>query len=600
MLTVAEDRAGDAVEAVEVPKEARRRRRVTRFDLITIGLYLLGACYVTIRMWGYLHDPTRYLPDKMLAEWFVSHGANAVTELDNPLFSEHINAPDGVNMMGNTPLLGMTIPATPLTLLFGARHTMVILVIIGLAGTAAAWYWVLSRHFVSSKMAAAVAGAFAGFSPGMISHAPWHPNLVAQFLIPFIIWRVIKLREEGRWLRNGIVLALLVVYQCFLNEELLFLTALGIALFLLVYLPFRRDELRAQWRPFLAGLGVTAGVSLVLLAYPLWLQFLGPQSYHGLPPGLPKLKLDMLSYTTYPAHSISQRLTPSGIASAADPEGNAFLGWSLVAVSLLIVGWLWRSPAVRGLAVVGVTAALMSFGAYPSLGGRTPDVPGPWLPFTKLPLFRDVIATRLGLVVFPVIVFLLAIATDRILTIAREQPATRRPLRLAWAGVLLAALLPLFPFPVPTIYRPPVPAFIADGTYHNYMRPGETLMAVPLTQFWHIDAMVWQASRRHDFRITGGYFIAPQNGVDGAPADPTFTSPERPTTRLIYAAATSPPAVTDADRQQARADLRHWRVAVVVLQPEYAQTYRSTLEALFGPATPIGGVLIWDTTALIR
>jgi hypothetical protein len=244
-----------------------------------------------------------------------------------------------------------------------------------------------------------------------------------------------------------------------------------------------------------------------------------------------------------------------------------------------------------------VTAALLSFGAYPSMGGRSPEVPGPWLPFTKLPLFRDVVAVRIGLVVFPVIAFLLAIATDRILAIAREQQAVRGPLRVAWAGVLFAALLPLCPVPVPTVYRPPVPAFIADGTYRDYLRPGESLMAVPLTDFWHIDAMVWQSSHDHDFRIAGGYFISPLGGVDGAPADPTFTSPERATTRLIKAAVS---VVTDADRQQAGADLRYWRVAVVVLQPEYSDIYRPTLEALFGPGTPNGGLLIWDTTALIR
>jgi hypothetical protein len=84
----------------------------------------------------------------------------------------------------------------------------------------------------------------------MISHVNGHPDLVNQFLIPFIIWRAISLRTA----RDGVVLGLLVTWQAFLNEELLLEAGLAIVIFVLVYALFRPAEVRARVRPFLAGL----------------------------------------------------------------------------------------------------------------------------------------------------------------------------------------------------------------------------------------------------------------------------------------------------------------------------------------------------------
>jgi hypothetical protein len=59
-----------------------------------------------------------------------------------------MNAPNGVNLMANTGLLGLTVPLVPVTLLFGPVVTFTIMLTGGLAATAWAWYHVLSRHIV--------------------------------------------------------------------------------------------------------------------------------------------------------------------------------------------------------------------------------------------------------------------------------------------------------------------------------------------------------------------------------------------------------------------------------------------------------------------
>ena len=122
-----------------------------------------------------------------------------------------------------------------ITLLLGTGIAYALLVMWALAGTAVAWYYVLSRHVVTSRPAALLGGLFAGFAPAMVSQVNGHPNIAAQFLVPFLVWRSFKLREPGRAVRNGVLLGLLVVWQAFLNEEILLMTALCIGLFVGCY-----------------------------------------------------------------------------------------------------------------------------------------------------------------------------------------------------------------------------------------------------------------------------------------------------------------------------------------------------------------------------
>ena len=138
----------------------------------------------------------------------------------------------------------------------------------------------------------------------MVSQANGHPNIVAQFLVPVIIWRTLKLREEDRWLRNGLLLALPIVWQAFINLEILFMTAVGLFVFVVVMAALSPDA-RRTWRPFLAGLAVAGGVSLVVLAYPIWYHFRGPQSYLGLPDNVRNFGTDVAAYPAFARQSLA-------------------------------------------------------------------------------------------------------------------------------------------------------------------------------------------------------------------------------------------------------------------------------------------------------
>ncbi|GAA2623321.1 glycosyl transferase [Dactylosporangium fulvum] len=539
-----------------------------------MGSYVLGAALLCIRLLANPGDRVPYTPgDRILAEYFLRFAARVVVHGDNPFFINELNAPVGVNAMANTTMLGLGVPMAPVTLLFGPGISFDVLVVLTVAGTAAAWYWLLSRHVVPGHPAAAwVGGLIGGFAPSVANHATFHPNLTAQFLVPVIVWRLLKLREEGRWLRNGLILAALVVWQAFINEETLFITALAAGLFVLLYEPL------TGWRPMLAGLGVSAVAALVVLAYPLWWQFAGPAAYHGGEPQMTRFRTDLLGLTSFSRTSVATRISEYEPAPGFSAEQHGHLGWPLVIAVTAVVIWLWRERLVRALAITGVVFAVLSFGPEPALRGREIGIPGPYALLNRLPLFDTLLPTRLGEVLTWAVAPLAAIGLSRL--------AAPRVLSI---GLVAAILVPAAPTPIRVIERPPVPTFITSGEWRSYVGPDQSVLVVPLATFDHFQPMQWSAATGLDMRLSHGYFLGPAGGVDGNHA--VVGPPRRPTDNVI----THGGPVTDADRARARADFAYWRTAII-LAPEgdAAASTRATIDALVGPGRQIGGLWLWD------
>ena len=344
-------------------------------DYAAVAVYLALACWVTSGLWRDVNALALVNggSDVHFFEWALVHATRIFTHGENPLFSPQLNAPDGVNMMANTGLLGLTVPLVPVTLLFGPAVAFTLILTGGLTATAWAWYHVLSRHIVGRRSAAFVGGLFAGFAPGLVNHTSGHPDLVCQFLIPFIIWRAISMRG----VRDGVVLGLLVTWQAFLNEELLFQTGLAVAVFVTAYAVFRPAQVRARAGPFLAGLGPALLTAGALLAYPLWFQFFGPQSYRALPQTVLGYGTDLRAFAAFAQLSLV-RHGASHSSYGAPPEENTFFGAPLLIATGLIVVWLWRRRvAVRALTAVALVFFLLSLGQRVMVGGRVVFGPRP-------------------------------------------------------------------------------------------------------------------------------------------------------------------------------------------------------------------------------
>jgi hypothetical protein len=571
-----------------------------RSDVLVLSAYMLGALWVTVKLWvapGQRTVGRSGTNDQIFFEWVLSHARWAVTNLENPLFTDRLNFPDGVNLMANTSVLGIGIPLVPVTAAFGPGVSYALMLTLGFALTSAAWYWLLSRHVVRSRFAAFVGGAFCGFAPGMVSQGIGHPNFVAQFLLPIIVWRVLKLREPGRAVRNGVILGLLVTYQVFINEEMLFFTAIACGVFLLTYAARNRAEVRPYVRPFLKGLGVAAALAFVLLAYPLWFQFFGPQHYHGIPYGASYYSPSIDAFVGYSTESLAGKSSAAARLSPNASEESSYFGWILLLLCGFVVWWQRRLPIVVPLAVTAAVFGLLSLGPELLVKSRPTGIPLPMALLSHLPIFNMVVPARLALPVIPIIGILVAIGIERVRNLLATNPPGTSVLRPLWYGLLAGAFIPIASTPIAAVPTPAVPEFIASGMWRDYVRPGRTLVTVPPSAYEYMTPMYWSAQCTQCFPLPRGYFVGPDYTGDTGRVGALPSGTASLLHEVAYSAIVPP--IGPEERRQAEYDIARWRADVIVLAPQRHQySLQVTMEGLLGPGRMVGGVMIWDVSHL--
>src|SRR4051794_17172404 len=119
-------------------------------DVAVAAGSLLAAVVLLHQQWADpAHHALGYNPgDQALQEWYLAHGAHLLTTGHGGIFFTHLfDVPDGVNLAANPSLILPSLLLAPVTLLFGAPVASLVLLTLGLAGTATGWYLLLSRRF---------------------------------------------------------------------------------------------------------------------------------------------------------------------------------------------------------------------------------------------------------------------------------------------------------------------------------------------------------------------------------------------------------------------------------------------------------------------
>ncbi|MFD1366964.1 DUF2079 domain-containing protein [Actinoplanes sichuanensis] len=604
--------AASADPPVEPP--ALSRARPWRVHL-TVAMLALGlAVYVTNGLWRapYQNGLSDNIGDQAFFEWLLGYGVYTLGHGSDPFFTDLLNVPWGVNLAANTSISVYTILFAPLTYLAGPQVSYVTILTLNLAGSAFAWYLFLNRWLVRSPLAAGLGGIFCGFAPGFISHANGHLNWTAGWVAPVVVWQVLRLRQPGRWFRNGLVLGLMLAAFFTIAAEGLFYTALASGIFILTWATAKavRTEVKAAFTTVLRALGVTAVVAGALLAYPLYMHFAGPQTFSGTGFNQRYFAEDAAAYLSFPSRSLAAIF---GLGSDLAPnrtEETSFFGVPLVLLILVSLVLVWRRSnpgrraTLRAIMLVGFLFLVLSLG--PRLNWMDAELPVP-LPYSllaHLPLFDAALPLRLALVVAVVFGVVLALVTQELLE-RRFSPTVQTGLTAA----IVAALLPILPLPVRHQQRAPEPDFIANGTWQRYVSDNGVISALPFALNVTADGQRWQAYTMArggpQFRIPGGYFLGPmthteegrkQIGRIGAPNLPTdwlFTR------AALYGYVTE---LSDGDRAQARADFKYWGVEAVFLPEQITGSDHMTLfrnavlvtaTDLLGEPERVDDVLVW-------
>ena len=567
------------------PLPLRRSDLLAPVAYLLLGLWVLSGLVADVGT-GYLSQGVQ---DQQAFEWYFGATAHNLATLSNPLFSDLQNFPTGVNLMANATVLGLGLPLAPLTLLAGPSVTFLVVELLGLALTASAWYWLFRRRLAVHPLAAAIGAGFVGFAPGMVSHANGHPNFIAQFLVPVIVDRVLRISESRRPVREGVVLGLLVAWQLLIGEEVLLLTAVGLAVGGGVLVAHGWGDPSRLVRGLTAG----AGICLAVVALPLWWQFAGPQSYTSI--WHPPAGNDLAQLWGRASRSVGADPWAAAALSMNRTEENSFFGIPLLLTAAAVVVLLWRRPLVRALGAVVVAGCWLSLGEEVTLNGRATGIPGPWVLFEQVPVLENVLPTRFALVAVPALGALLAIGTEE-LRRAASRYAGHAGAGLAVAGVAAGlVLLPVVPTPLVVDTRAPMPAFFTDGTWRDWVDEGGSVLAAPPPNVSDMRALEWQAQARWGFPVVAGYFVGP--GPEPERTGQYGATPTGLTQWLAGIAEAGEPATADdAKVAEFTENLRQGRVDAIVLpdaRPE-APALLASLTSAFGAPEHLGGVYVWD------
>jgi hypothetical protein len=189
---------------------------------------------------------------------------------------------------------------------------------------------------------------------------------------------------------------------------------------------------------------------------------------------------------------------------------------------------------------------------------------------------------------------LLALAIDRF-----QLPRYR----IVWLAVVVASLLPIAPTPLETSapHVPRTPVFFTSGAWRGVVPDNGVVLTTPPGWVPYLTAMSWQVDTNLEFRIVGGYYLAP------VPGDPTrranFGPAYPPTMRLLWYVGEGggDALISDEHRRLAAEDLRAYQVTTMVLPVDHprAERVRSVVDLLVGPGKRIDDVWVWDVREFV-
>jgi hypothetical protein len=533
--------------------------------------------------------------DQVLMEWMLALGPRLFTG-DLDLVTHLLNAPDGVNLMGNTSILVLGALLAPVTATAGASVSFALAAFLNLAGTAVAFYLLFARGLRMHPAGAALGAALCAYGPGTVSQNNSHLHMTAQALLPAIVWCVLRLtrttlHEPRRIVATGALLGVLVTVQVFVGEEPLFLTAITLAVFCVAYAVADPARAKAAAGPLGAGLAVGGVLSAIALAYPLWLQFAGPQHLPNGPFSQAYFGSDLAGFWSFSPLSLAGSAGAAKLASGA-AEYNTFLGWPLLIAVAAAVGWLRRRPGVVAAAVTGVILATLSLGTQLIVDAERTDHEPPMSWFTGVPILDSALPTRFALPLLPLFGYILGLAVEKALR------CDQRTLRRLVPAAIVLALLPIAPKPLPTIDRAPVPVFFTSGHWRRCVPPGGTLVPVPLPTPGNPDKMRWAAAADDAFALPEGFFIGPY-AAGGKASVGTFSQSTSQLFNEVDKTGTVP-EITARQQADTGDDIRFWRASCFVLayrEQTNAAQLRATVDALLGrPGEVVDDVVVWKVT----
>jgi hypothetical protein len=511
-------------------------------------------------------DPAAYM-------WALSWWPHALAHGLNPFVTHYLWSPTGVNVAQGAMIPTAALVMAPVTELVGpiASYNALSIASPMLAALTA---YLLCRRIAGRELPAVVGGYLFGFGAYEFAQLTGHLNLTLVFLIPVMVHLALRRLDREITRRAYVIwMAVLFVLQAGLSTELL-ADALGLGLVAVVAARFLVSKSRRSLIDGLLAETLGGGLIALVLASP----FIYYALFSGaFPTGAANLSdaygLDLLNplfptYSTWLGHHdfLSLGLTYEGQNVS---EADGYLGIPIVLAFILWAVGARRTLLARMVVIVAAVSVVAALGSHLHVAGQqTMALPFNW--FRDLPIFDNIVPSRI--VLFTALMVSIGIASWL------SMPTGRSIGR--WLLVVAGAVA-IFPNLLVGLYgTPPVnPRFFSTAMYRRYLKPGETILALP---FGERDvSMLWQAE-------TGFYFYMPEGYVSGVVPSPFNIQPT--TGALILNVPPSAPAF--------EAFVEEHYVSHVVVDTTNAGPWPAFLSQIGLHGHQVGGVLLYAVPSL--
>jgi hypothetical protein len=515
-------------------------------------------------------DPSLWIWDLEWVPFALGHHLN-------PLVTNYLHYPGGMNLMWNGSIVFPALVLVPITDLAGPIVSYNVIAVLGVS--LSAWCASLAvRRYAAGWLPAAVGGLVYGFSPFMTSQILGHAQLFIAIFPPLLLIFadeiLVRQRRSARLM--GSLLGVAAAAQLLTGEELLAMTAVMAILPVATLAFVHRARVRVHLGYAARAAAWAAGIFLLLGGYPLWVQFLGPQTVHGALQGID-------TYVASPASFVE----PSRLQLISGPalvlDSSVYVGVPLLLLTVVIVAWLRRRTAVVVSAVTLVAAMVFSLGGRLYIHGVASGVLLPWDVANHLPVVDNILPVRLMAFGYLALAVLIAVFLH----------AMRRRGRwweVAGLTAAAAALLPLIPALPVAHGQYTVPSFFTDGSIRRLPTGGSVLV----TPYDGQAPEVWQALSGMAFRTQVGVVYTP--GTGGHMEGPELDALGQELDELDSLVQRAPRSLSASQRATYLSDLEAHDVTSVVLGPSGGedQVARFFTLLLGAPGVSTGGVIVWS------
>jgi len=399
----------------------------------------------------------------------------------------------------------------------------------------------------------------------------------------------ILIRRSKNSSRYGVLLGLLAAAQYLISDEVLALTMIVAVAGVVVLSILNWRIAVAHARHAVKALVIAAVVCGVIIIYPVYFSYTGPEHLTGPPQPLSGIE-------TFPGDllgpivpTVSQWLAPVHYKLIGDrftgrdvTENGLYLGIPLIVILGAIVLACRRLKTVIFFAVMLIVSFILALGPRLFVDTHNTGIRLPWTLFTHVPAIQDLVPVRFSLFVQMFAAIILAIGVDRAYNRirsgrtgnhARIRPSLRRNSLAMTVPALVAvvALVPVIPkFPyvsadtnVPSLFDVAnIKNIPTDSVVLTYPYPAE-----PEDQI-----MVPQALSNMRFKIIGGTGHVP-HPAGYSPYGPSILQPLI-VEQLFNAAYAKPgsdpaefPPTTPQNLSSLRTFIGNYHVGTIVVYP---------------------------------